>query len=674
MNTQIRVQHQSHTPQEALADLVMAWARDQETGEPRYIMELGVERRGNRSGCVCPSCLAPVTAVNAAKTEFIRRPHFRHPPGTEKQSCSIVAARFALLKEVQADGWLQLPQLRRKVTAIGLSGHTYEAWVSAAPQKVRVAEINFQDHTRAVLTLDDDRRIQVLLTGSATVSSTDEILACLTLNIDDPEASSLSPEELRKRLTLMPEWLCWQSHWEDRALEAQARELLERQMVDAIDAPPPGLDLGAVPAELHRETVLHFLAKQVLEDAGKIRAPAILHEVSKCAGPGVDVTRTWYKPETTYTLTNVKLECRLGQVVPDIVCEARDENGNVFPQLSIEITVTNPIDEERKARLRHEGDPTLELDLSRTGGQLTKAEFRDMLVREVSFKNWIWHPEAWAALEELQREVDEEVQRTLAKAETARKLRAEALAMDASEIGRKYLAAMTSYLEQQDLLDAGEPGALRETVEAARVETMRLADMLGFHGYFGKTGLTKGQAVRVLSRLLSLKHDRGIGFKYATGFEVLNSIWQLKDRNRQDVPMYMGAARHWRIRLNEKQAETVRLWRTTMVASLTAAETTYLRSNADDHLLTLLFPDLAKVLATTTSMALQSRFAPNAARPVNRVMSSTPVLSWSAGCRTTRTSRRPGCTCAADLPLPGIVDPTQGTGCQVAVAVTQRFY
>lgn len=618
MNTQIQVQSQSEAPRDGLPDLIMAWARDAETGEPRYIMELGAERRGSRSGCVCPSCLAPVTAVNAARVEYIRRPHFRHPPGTEKQSCSIVAARFALLKEVQADGWLHLPQLQRKVTAIGLSGHTYETWVSAAPQKVRVADIDFQDHTRAVLFLDDGRRIQVLLTGSATVSSTDEILACLTLHIDDPQASSFSPEELRKRLTLMPEWLCWQSHWDDRALEAQARGLLEGQMDDAIDAPPPGLDLSAVPVELHRETVLHFLAKQILGDAGKIRAPAIHLEVSKRAGAGVDVTRTWYKPETTYTLTNVKLECRLGHVVPDIVCEARDEDGNVIPRLCIEITVTNPIDEERITRLRQEGSPTLELDLSRTGGRLTKAGFRDMLVREVSFKNWIWYPEAWAALEELRRQVDGEVQLTLAKAETARKLRAEALAMDAGEIGRQYLAAMTSYLEQQDLLDADEPGASRKTVEAARVETMRLADLLGFHGYFDKTGLTKGQAVRVLSRFLSLKHDRGIGFKYATGFEVLNSIWQLKDRNRQDIPMYMAAARHWKIRLNEKQIESVRTWRDTIVTSLKAGETTYLRSSGNDRLLTLLFPDLAKILATTTGMALLSRFAPDAAPSVNR--------------------------------------------------------
>lgn len=161
-------------------------AHDEKTGEPRYIMELGADHRGSRSGCVCPSCPSPLTAVNAAKAEFIRRPHFRHPPGTEKQSCSIVAARFALLKEVQADGWLQLLQLRRRVTAIGLSGHTYETWVSATPQRVRVADIDFQDHTRAVLTLDDGRRIRVLLTGSASVSSTDEILACLTLRCCRP--------------------------------------------------------------------------------------------------------------------------------------------------------------------------------------------------------------------------------------------------------------------------------------------------------------------------------------------------------------------------------------------------------------------------------------------------------------------------------------------------------
>jgi hypothetical protein len=97
MATEVRVEQQPLAQAETVRDLIMAWARDQDTGEPVYIMELSADRRGMRSRCVCPSCLGPLTAVNAAKSQFIKRPHFRHPPGTEKHSCSIVAARIALL-------------------------------------------------------------------------------------------------------------------------------------------------------------------------------------------------------------------------------------------------------------------------------------------------------------------------------------------------------------------------------------------------------------------------------------------------------------------------------------------------------------------------------------------------------------------------------------------------
>lgn len=36
---------------QALADLVMAWARDIQTGEPRYILELDEHHRGAKCGC-----------------------------------------------------------------------------------------------------------------------------------------------------------------------------------------------------------------------------------------------------------------------------------------------------------------------------------------------------------------------------------------------------------------------------------------------------------------------------------------------------------------------------------------------------------------------------------------------------------------------------------------------
>lgn len=630
MATEIRVEKKSQEPLEGLRDLIMAWARDQDTGEPVYIMELGTDRRGSRSRCICPSCFAPLTAVNAAKFEFIKRPHFRHPSGTEKHSCSIVAARFALLKEVQENGWIQLPQVRRKASARGLSGQTYEAWVSAPAEKVRITHVNFQDRARAVLTLEDGRRLQVLLTGTATVSPSEEVGACLTLNIDDPEAASLSPEELRKRLALLPDMLCWQSHWADDALDIQAQGSLERQMLEAIDAPPPDLDLSNIPAELRRETVLHYLAKQILKASGEVRVPAISHEVTKRASTGETFTRSWCKPEATLTLRNIELEYRLGRIVPDIVCEAKDEYGNILQRLCIEITVTNPISEERKARLLTEGDATLEVDLSRTGGRLTQAEFQELLVHEIDFKVWICNAEASAALDEIRRQVDSDIQQHLGEIAKARKWRSEVLVMDVEEIGRQYLDAMTAYLHEQDLLDGRMPNASKEAVEAARVEVMRLADMLAVHGYFGGTGVSKGNAVRLLSRFLSLKHDRGIGYRVSTGFEVLNAIWQSGSGNRKDIPMYLAAARLWKIALSDKQAGTLKSWRREVKRSIEAGEDTYLRQPNNDGLLVLLFPDLRNALNETTKNALQGRFRSKTNQPTRRdgYLSGAELERW----------------------------------------------
>ncbi len=611
MSTEIRLQHQPQSQADSLRDLIMAWARDQDTGEPRYIFELDADRRGNKSRCICPSCLEPLTAANVAKAEYIRRPHFRHPPGTEKHSCSIVAARIALLKEIQADGWIQLPQSRRKATATGLSGQTYEAWVAAPAEKMRIANVNFQDHARALLTLDDGRQLEVLLTGSAAMSTSNEICACLTINVEDSEVASLSPEEIRKRLTLMPDWLCWQSHWQDNVLDAEAQGLLHIQMIEAMEVPPSDLDLSNIPAELRRETVLHYLAKQILRDAGEIQVPAIHHEVSRHATTGAVFTRTWSKPEATLTLTNIELECRLGNIVPDVVCDAQDELGNCLTRLCIEITVTNTIGDERRTRLQQGGDATLEVDLSQTGGRLNLAEFKDMLVREIAFKNWIWHPEASAALIELEKQVLDDVQKEQIETKNSQNWREEVLAMDVGEIGRRYLAAVTAYLQEPDHLDNSESGASRHELASKQSEMYRLADMLEIHGYLGGKRINKRQAARILARFLSLKQDRGVGYRVKTGFEVLNAVWQSRDGNRQDIPMYLAAARLWKIHLSDKQAETVQMWRREVKASIAAREAKYLRQPINDRLLALLFPDLAGALAATTRYALQKLFLPN---------------------------------------------------------------
>jgi hypothetical protein len=141
----------------ALCELVMAWARDIETGEPRYIGEIDADHRGKLCGCECPSCRLPLTAVNAAKEKVVRRPHFRHPEGAERDECVVLAARAAAMRLLAEEGVIHLPRRRMSASAEGLSGALHEAWFEVPTQRVRVASIDFRDQTYAVLTLDDGR-------------------------------------------------------------------------------------------------------------------------------------------------------------------------------------------------------------------------------------------------------------------------------------------------------------------------------------------------------------------------------------------------------------------------------------------------------------------------------------------------------------------------------------
>ena len=143
----------------------MAWAIDQDTGQPWYIGQLDATRRGARCRCLCASCGAPLTAVNAAKSIVIRRPHFRHPDGTNARDCEVLAARLALLRALQQEGVFELPRRRRSAQAQGISGETHEGWVEVPAVRVRITDMRIQDRTEAVLTLEDGRELRVWLIG-----------------------------------------------------------------------------------------------------------------------------------------------------------------------------------------------------------------------------------------------------------------------------------------------------------------------------------------------------------------------------------------------------------------------------------------------------------------------------------------------------------------------------
>ena len=186
----------------ALGELVMAWARDIETGEPRYIGEIDADHRGGKCCCECPSCRLALIAVNAAKDKVIKRPHFRHPEGAQRDECAILAARAAAMRLLAEEGVIDLPRRRMSASAEGLSGAIHEAWIEAPAQKVRVASIDFRDRAFAMLTLDDGRKLRVALTGGITEQAGDDGGATLipTITIDvDSSIAGMDQTEIRWR-------------------------------------------------------------------------------------------------------------------------------------------------------------------------------------------------------------------------------------------------------------------------------------------------------------------------------------------------------------------------------------------------------------------------------------------------------------------------------------------
>ena len=412
----------------ALGELVMAWARDIETGEPRYIGEIDADHRGGKCGCECPSCRLALIAVNAAKDKVIKRPHFRHPEGAQRDECAILAARAAAMRLLAEEGVIDLPRRRMSATAEGLSGAIHEAWVEAPAQKVRVASIDFRDRAFAILTLDDGRKLRVALTGGITEQAGDDGDATLipTITIDvDACIAGMDQAEIRKRLQLLPGNICWRSHWNDAELIADAQAQATEIAVDALDWLPDDIELPEdLSPAMKRESLLHHEVKRILERAGQITVPGleVLEELRTAGHPTLQ--RRWSLSDRILDLTNARLEHRMRPLIPDVVCEARAQDGQLFDPLVIEVTVTNVIDDERKERIRAQGVAALEIDLSMTGGRVTRSELHRLVVNEVSVKRWLHYPDldtVRASLQvQMQAERDLRIEATVARAFASR--------------------------------------------------------------------------------------------------------------------------------------------------------------------------------------------------------------------------------------------------------------
>lgn len=655
-NLKVRV---APTLEAALSDLVMAWARDSATGEPRYILELDKTRRGAKCGCECPSCGAVLTAVNAAKEEFEVRPHFRHPAGVQRDECLVLTSRAALLRQFEAGGWLELPRRRISASTMGFSGVTYDAWIEQPAEKLHISQVSYRDRTQAVITFDDGRQLVVLLTGMLRQSSNDPAdsvtlpVATVILDVEDPSLASMDPDELRSRLRLLPNVVCWRNHWNDAELLGQAKRKATHQAQFELDAPPDDFEPPPdLPPELKRESVLHYEVKRILSEERRIWVPGLHVEVSV---PGVDSTSIslhWTEPAQVLSLDYVDLEERFGRLIPDVTCKAWPEGGGrVLWPLFIEVAVTNLVDAQRLAKIREQREAALEIDFSRTGGRVNRDQLKRLVIDELSLKRWLYNPlleEQQAQLQAAaQAKASEEAAARLAHREAVADRKQATLAAPLDGLATEYVAAAIAMHDA--FANTGADG--RQTEEQRAAELMAkermadIADKLAMRGFPEASNAELIDDKGILARILSCKLGRPVGYRVANVMSVLNALWQTQGARRSFHGLTFIALGVYAPALKPDQAARVELWREEVRQSIRNKEATYLRDPGYDRLLSLLFPDMAEALSkpggkrqgTEQSFANTSRRAyfiehqPRADRAKGRLLDTPPGQWWLKG-------------------------------------------
>jgi hypothetical protein len=608
------IAEQAYAAAQTSRDLIMAWAVDRDTSEPRYILQLDADHRGAKCNCNCPNCHLPLLAVNAAKTEFLVRPHFRHPDGAEKEGCILIAARRALDAVLLAQGQFVLPRIRRSKDVEGLSGAFYNAWVERPPERICLAECEFVDEATAFLTVDDGRRLLVRLVGRGGRADEDDgdvAVARIDLEVDDPAIAGMTPEEIFSRLELAWTSACWRRHWSETELDRQAEELARQAAVDALDWLDDDANLpeGLSPAE-RRETLLHREVKAILEREMRIRLPGLHIEVERRYADGTLSKRTSSTPDEEISLSAVHLEVQLGVAVPDIIIEWAGDDRHSGTGI-VEVTVTNPITEERIDRLSSFGFPVLEIDIGRMGGIVSREELSRLVVDEIAGKRWLYHPDY---REEEQRLIADIAQEE-ARRENIKRHHEALLSISAEEWGRRYIDAFIHrWLIECD--NATDLDACREPRAQAQQLINDAIEGLSEHGYPEVAEIDRFPLRMIVSRLLSIRVGVGIGYRYHDAWGVINAILcDFKPKSYRWHTLYLMALRIYAPPLNDAQLKRIDLWRDEVKASIQSGADLYVRDATYDRLLALLFPEMAKSLSRPfgTMQALPPPMAPLAA-------------------------------------------------------------
>ncbi len=387
---------------------LLLWAvRSRARNRLVHIGMLGKDENGAKCKCICHACAQPVLAVNVDKpaSHFQRpgtqRKHFKHAHRVdeERRCLSKIAQQIALQVFVE-QGVVFLPSRAPKVSSRGALKVVH---VSSAIQEeqVKVRSQTWVDDQTAMLELVDGRIVIVTVRSTHSIDDQSGNTCVLSLaRVTDPALACMSSDEILERLRLPGAGMHWASHWNDLRGDEQG---IAKENEDEI--------LGGIPEELLEgldgkqasETLLHWLIKKAISEHSLFEVPAYEVPVAAAMPDGSQSIVMAKCPAMTLDLVDVRLEKRLGTMVPDVVCVARQVQGKLLSDdipgvpFIIEAAVTHRIDSTKHEKILESGMGCIEIDANRfrETGRVPASEICTEVVRGTLTKKWIVHP--WIA-------------------------------------------------------------------------------------------------------------------------------------------------------------------------------------------------------------------------------------------------------------------------------------
>lgn len=401
----------------------MAWAVDAQSLQPVHISLISRELTGLACGCLCPGCGARLQAVNAGRpaSDFVHagngskvaaRPHFRHHTVQQQPGCKSSTARQVALHLLASTDEIDLPAPKAPGSVTGVSGTVYQSTEYGVGLRSKVVSTTWLDRHAAVLHLGNGRTIAVVLVANASLETLGRVDGVIAIEGTDPAVADLDPAEVLKHIRLDGAWLRWVRHWDDASLSQAASALALEKAQDALDVLPDGLVLPVGLSPLQRsESVLHWAIKEALAGMSTLEVPGAADVVQLKDHEGSLRSRPWAVAGTRLHLKDLRLEARMGDLVPDVVCSAESKtSGLSHPALLIEVAVTHKVDRLKLRKIIDAGYACLELDATKltTGGRVRREDLPRILSDRSCLK-WLHHPAFVAAAEEAARVLKEQI-------------------------------------------------------------------------------------------------------------------------------------------------------------------------------------------------------------------------------------------------------------------------